>query len=56
MLLRAKYWRANNVERVDRLSKGIDRLAAGNIDAVLLDLGLPDSQGIDTFEKIQADS
>ncbi len=43
-----------NVERVDRLSKGIDRLAEGNIDAVLLDLGLPDSQGLNTFEKIYA--
>ncbi len=46
----------NNVERADKLSKGIDRLAVGNVDAVLLDLGLPDSQGIDTFEKIQSDS
>ena len=43
-----------NLERVERLSKGIDRLAVGNIDAVLLDLGLPDSQGLNTFEKIQA--
>jgi PAS domain S-box-containing protein len=41
-----------DIERVDRLSKGIDRLAEGNIDAVLLDLGLPDSQGLNTFEKI----
>ena len=43
-----------NLERVDRLSKGIDRLAEGGIDAVLLDLGLPDSQGLNTFEKIHA--
>ena len=43
-----------NIERVDRLSKGIERLAEGNIDVVLLDLGLPDSQGLNTFEKIQA--
>ena len=43
----------SNIERVDRLSKGIDRLAVDNIDAVLLDLGLPDSQGLNTFEKIQ---
>jgi PAS domain S-box-containing protein len=42
------------IERVDRLSKGIDRLKARGIDAILLDLGLPDSQGLNTFEKIQA--
>lgn len=44
---------AIEVERADRLSKGLDRLTAGNVDAVLLDLGLPDSQGLPTFEKIQ---
>ena len=44
----------SNIERVDRLSKGMERLTKGNIDAVLLDLGLPDSQGLDTFEKIHA--
>ncbi len=44
----------SDLERADRLSKGIDRLAQGNIDAVLLDLGLPDSQGLNTFEKIHA--
>ncbi len=38
----------------DRLSKGIDRLAMGDIAAVLLDLNLPDSQGLTTFEKIQS--
>jgi PAS domain S-box-containing protein len=42
----------SDIERVDRLSKGIDRLAKQNIDAILLDLGLPDSQGLNTFEKI----
>ena len=44
----------SDVVRVDRLSKGIERLEAEDIDAVLLDLGLPDSQGLNTFEKIQA--
>jgi two-component system cell cycle sensor histidine kinase/response regulator CckA len=42
------------LEHVDRLSKGLERLAADNIDAVLLDLGLPDSQGFDTFARMRA--
>jgi PAS domain S-box-containing protein len=42
------------IELVDRLSKGLDQLALGGIDAVLLDLGLPDSQSLNTFEKIHA--
>lgn len=37
------------LESVSRLSKGIERLALGSIDLILLDLSLPDSQGIDTF-------
>lgn len=43
-----------SIERVAKLSSGLDRLAAGGIDAVLLDLGLPDSQGIGTFAKVHA--
>jgi len=38
-----------DVERASRLEEGLDRLKAGNIDAVLLDLTLPDSKGLDTF-------
>ena len=38
---------------VDRLSKGLERLAAGGIDLVLLDLSLPDSWGYETLAKIQ---
>jgi PAS domain-containing protein len=37
------------VEWVRRLSDGLDRLNEGGIAAVLLDLFLPDSQGINTF-------
>jgi diguanylate cyclase (GGDEF)-like protein len=40
------------VECADRLSLGLKRLAGGRIDAVLLDLDLPDSQGLDTFVKV----
>jgi PAS domain S-box-containing protein/putative nucleotidyltransferase with HDIG domain len=39
------------LECVDRLSSGLERLVANNIGLVLLDLGLPDSQGFETFAK-----
>lgn len=42
------------VECENRLSAGIDRLAQGGIDLVLLDLSLPDGQGFDTFRKIHS--
>lgn len=41
------------LEWVDRLSKGIDRLGQGDIQAVLSDLSLPDSAGLETFLKLQ---
>ncbi len=44
---------AENLEVFDRLSKGLERLTRDGIDAIILDLGLPDSQGIGTFEKMQ---
>ena len=42
------------VERADRLAPALERLAAGGIDVVLLDLSLPDSQGMDTFSRTHA--
>jgi signal transduction histidine kinase len=42
------------LEHVDRLSAGLERLASGGIELVLLDLSLPDSHGLDTFSAIQA--
>ncbi len=34
------------------LAEGVERLSRGGIDLVLLDLGLPDSEGLRTFEQI----
>jgi len=42
-----------HLECVDRLREGIQRLARGGVDIVLLDMSLPDSQGFGTFEKLK---
>jgi PAS domain S-box-containing protein len=42
------------LEHMDRLASGLARLTAGGIDVVLLDLSLPDSQGLDTLVRVQA--
>ena len=38
----------------ERLSTGLEQLAEADVDVVLLDLSLPDSQGLDTFLKLRA--
>ena len=43
-----------DLECAHRLSQGLERLGQGGIDVVLLDLGLPDSQGLDTLDKVYA--
>lgn len=43
---------AFQLDWVDRLSTGIERLADGGVDVVLLDLALPDSGAEDTFTAI----
>lgn len=42
------------VERAEQLETGLGRVAEGDIDVVLLDLCLPDSQGLDTFVRSHA--
>lgn len=41
-------------ETADRLSLGLERLAKGDIDVVLLDLSLPDSFGLDTVHRVRS--
>jgi PAS domain S-box-containing protein len=43
-----------DIDWVTRLSEGLEKLAGGGIDLVLLDLALPDSRGIHTFLKAYA--
>jgi len=42
------------LENVKRLKTGLEHLAQAKPDAILLDLGLPDSQGLETFIKVHA--
>jgi signal transduction histidine kinase len=40
------------ISRADRLSDALDRLAGGGIEAVLLDLRLPDATGFEAVERV----
>ena len=42
------------LESMERLTPGFERLAQGGIDAVLLDLSLPESHGLDTLLRVRA--
>jgi CheY-like chemotaxis protein len=41
------------VQHVARLSQGLELLSHNDFDLILLDLNLPDSQGVSTFEKVK---
>ena len=41
------------VEFAPRLSDAIERLKRGGLDLIIVDLGLPDSQGLETFRRIR---
>ena len=43
---------AFQIERADRLASGLQKLAAEEFAMVLLDLSLPDSHGLGTFERV----
>ena len=43
-----------NAIHVTKLSEGLERLQKGDIDLVLLDLGLPDSSGLETLTRARA--
>lgn len=45
-----------DLERVDRLAPALDRLRKDGIDVVLLDLGLPDCSGLETFHRLRQDA
>jgi len=51
--LAAKAGESPRLHLAPTLAAGIDRLAKGDIDAVLLDLNLPDSLGIDTVVRLR---
>ncbi len=44
----------DSVEHSNTLAKGLALLTEGQVDAILLDLDLPDSQGLATFERMHA--
>ncbi|HWJ11319.1 MAG TPA: response regulator transcription factor [Nocardioides sp.] len=54
-LLRAVQREGYDVDRVAAGQPAIDAVAAGGVDLVLLDLGLPDMDGLDVCRRLRAD-
>lgn len=52
-MLKATFGRDIKVERTHLASDGAERLRQGYVDCVLLDLGLPDADGLDALELLQ---
>jgi PAS domain S-box-containing protein len=44
------------ITHVERLAEGLERIQQEEFDIILLDLGLPDSSGLATFERLQGGS
>jgi FixJ family two-component response regulator len=42
-----------HLECVDRLERAFERLSVGGVSVVILDLGLPDSWGLETFTRVR---
>ena len=42
------------LEHEERLTAGLERLARGGVDVLLLDLSLPETQGLDTFRRVRS--
>jgi PAS domain S-box-containing protein len=55
-LLRKAKRQAFDIECVGDLAAALQRLVARKFDAVLLDLSLPDSEGMETFVNVQAEA
>jgi signal transduction histidine kinase len=44
---------AVSLQHVESLSAGVERLRAGGVDLILLDLGLPESRGLETVQRLR---
>lgn len=44
------------IDRAEKLATGLERIREGNADLIVLNLTLPDSQGIDTLIRLQAEA